>query len=260
LFGQSNVTFTATVSDNSGGSSGTPRNGTVQFETNGVNFGAPVIISGGRATSVALAKYLPVNGYTVTAVYSGDASFLASSGTLTQIVSQASSAVTVTSSSNPSLFGQSGVTFTATVSDNSGGSSGTPRNGTVQFYTNTVPFGAPVTISGGVANSIGLPKYAPAGGYVVPAVYTGDGNFLTSSGAFTQTINQASSAVTLASSSNTDRTRSSRGLCMNITPSMNCTRCSRQTASIRANSAALVSPGFSHNTCLPAWAARITHS
>ena len=47
-YGQS-VTFTATVSGEGG-----PPTGTVQFKTNGVNFGSAVTLSGGSATSTAI--------------------------------------------------------------------------------------------------------------------------------------------------------------------------------------------------------------
>ena len=171
VYGQGGVTFTATVSDSSGGSTGTPT-GTVQFTTNGVDFGSPVTLSGGSASSGPLPQYLPAGSYAVTAVYSGDANFSASTGTLSggQSVSQAASSTAVASSSNPSVYGQSGVTFTATVSDSSSGSTGTPREGTVQFLTNGVDFGSPVTLSGGSASSGPLPQYLPAGSYLVGQV------------------------------------------------------------------------------------------
>jgi len=196
VFGQSGVLFTATVASESG----TPRNGTVQFTTNGANFGAAVPLTSGSANSAALPKYLASGSYTVTAVYSGDTNFITSTSTLTQTVSQAGSAVTVASSSSPSLFGQSGVTFTATVASESG----TPRYGTVQFTTNGVNFGGAVTLASDSATSVALPKYLPTGSYLVTAVYSGDTNFSTSTSAtITQTVNQAGSAVAIASSSPT---------------------------------------------------------
>ena len=59
---------------------GTPI-GTVQFKTNGVNFGSAVALSGGSASSAAISS-LAVGSYTVTADYSGDGSFNTSSATL----------------------------------------------------------------------------------------------------------------------------------------------------------------------------------
>jgi CSLREA domain-containing protein len=68
------VTFSATVT-----STGTPT-GTVQFKIDGVNAGGPVTLVGGVATVTTSA--LTVGTHSVTADYGGDASFLASTGTL----------------------------------------------------------------------------------------------------------------------------------------------------------------------------------
>ena len=156
VYGQSGVTFTATVA----GSIGTPT-GTVQFLTNGMSFGGAVTLSGGSA-SLALPVTMPAGNYTVAAAYSGDSIFTASSGTLSggQTVNLAASSTAVVSSSAPSASGQSGVTFTATVSDASSASSGTPT-GTVQFKTNGVNFGSAVTLSGGSGSSVSLPTTLP---------------------------------------------------------------------------------------------------
>src|SRR5205823_2161232 len=76
VFGQA-VTFTATITTG-GQATGSP-SGTVQFQIDGTNFGSPVSVSGGVATSTA-ASNLSVAGHTVRATYSGDATFAASTG------------------------------------------------------------------------------------------------------------------------------------------------------------------------------------
>jgi uncharacterized repeat protein (TIGR03803 family) len=199
VYGQSGVTFTATVT----GNRGTPT-GSVQFKTNGVNFGSAVTLSGGSASSVALPTTLLTNTYAVTALYSGDATYNASSGTLSggQTVNRAASSTAVSSSdAGLSSYGQSTVMFTATVSDSSSGSSGTPT-GTVQFLTNGVNFGSAVTLSGGSASSGVLPAALPPGSYAVTAAYSGDSNFLTSTGTLNggQTENKAGSLTAVSSS------------------------------------------------------------
>jgi hypothetical protein len=155
-YGQSGVTFTATVSDASSGSTGTAT-GTVQFYTNTVAFGSAVTLSGGSASSGALPITLAPGGYTVTAAYAGDGNFITSTGTLIggQTVNKAASSAAVVSSSNPSAYGQSGVKFTATVSDASSGSTGTP-SGTVQFKLNGANFGSAVALASGSAVSPAL--------------------------------------------------------------------------------------------------------
>jgi hypothetical protein len=80
VYGQP-VTFTATVSAVNP-VMGTP-NGTVQFQTNGMNFGSASGLSEGSATSEVLPATLPPGVYTVTANYSGDSYFTWSTGTLT---------------------------------------------------------------------------------------------------------------------------------------------------------------------------------
>lgn len=68
------VTFRATVTSTG------PLTGTVQFKIDGSNAGSPVTLSGGLATLTTTA--LAAGTHSVTADYSGDANFLASSATL----------------------------------------------------------------------------------------------------------------------------------------------------------------------------------
>jgi hypothetical protein len=82
MFGQS-VTFTATVAPNAAGS-GTPT-GTVQFQIDGTNFGSPVSLNGGLATSPATSG-LSASAHTVTASYSGDTNFSGSTAVMIQNV------------------------------------------------------------------------------------------------------------------------------------------------------------------------------
>ncbi len=105
-----------------------------------------------------------------------------------------SSSITLSSSNMKIIAGQA-VSFSATVS-------GFHPSGTVQFYANSVNLGSAVALSNGVAslttNALTLPGSIP-----VTAVYSGDGNNLTSSSAAqTETI-LAASAITLAVSAAT---------------------------------------------------------
>jgi uncharacterized repeat protein (TIGR03803 family) len=76
------VTFTATITP-AAPSSQTPT-GTVQFQIDGSNVGGPVALSGGTASFSTQA--LTVGTHTIKALYSGDGSFLGSTGSLTQNV------------------------------------------------------------------------------------------------------------------------------------------------------------------------------
>src|SRR5213593_2304321 len=139
VFGQQ-VTFTAVIRPIAPGS-GTPQAGTVQFKVDGAGIGASVPVSGGQATKSTTT--LAVGSHTVSAVFSGDASFNGSTGTMAsaQVVSKAGTTTSVTSSVNPSVFGES-VTFTATVGPTAPGS-GTP-SGSVQFNADGSTLGGPL--------------------------------------------------------------------------------------------------------------------
>src|SRR5205823_4279635 len=134
--------------------------------------------SGGSATSGSTSS-LSVGNHTVTAVYSGNSNFNTSTGTLAggQTVNKADTSTAVSSSVNPSVFGQS-VTFTATVSASSPGS-GTP-GGTVQFKIDGSNYGSPVSLSGGTASV--SDSSLTVGNHTVSADYSGGSSFNGSSG------------------------------------------------------------------------------
>ena len=144
VIGQS-VIFTATVSAVAPGSGMTT--GTVTFLDGGSPIGSGTL-SGGVATFTTAA--LAVSNHTLTTSYGGDGNFNGSTGSLTgnpQVVNKSSSTTAVTSSQNPSVFGQA-VIFTATLSPVAPGT-GTPT-GTVTFLDGGSPVGTG-TLSGGVA-------------------------------------------------------------------------------------------------------------
>ena len=190
-FGQS-VTFRANVSAVLPGS-GTPT-GTVQFSINGKNFGSPVTLVSGSASSSATTT-LAAGNHTVTAVYSGDSNFNNSnSSTLTQTVNKSFSAVSVSSTVNPSVYGQA-VTFSAKVTPST-------ATGTIQFTIDGKNFGSAVTLNGGSATS-GITSTLTVGNHIVTAIYSGDSNFSGStSPSLTQIVNQASTVTSLTSSAN----------------------------------------------------------
>jgi hypothetical protein len=192
VFGQS-VTFTATVHAASG--SQTPT-GTVQF-LDGTTVIATGTLSGGKATFKTSA--LATGTHTITVSYGGNSSFTGSiSPPVTQTVNQAGTTTKVTSSSRPSVFGQS-VTFTATVTASSPGS-GT-ATGTVLFMDGTT------TLGQGSLNASGQATFTTSslavGSHSVTAVYGGDGNFTGSTtAALTQTVNADATTTAVVSSAN----------------------------------------------------------
>ena len=170
------VTFTATVTS----SIGPPPDGeTVTFEQGSTVLGTGTL-SGGTATFSA--STLAPGTKSIKAVYGGDASFAASTSTaVSQVIGKASSTTTLTSSLNPSAYGQS-VTFTATVSPQF---SGTPT-GTVVFKDGTKTLKS-VTLSGGVASY--MVSTLAVGSHGITANYNGSMDFTASSAPLTQTVN-----------------------------------------------------------------------
>ena len=128
------MTFTATVV-------GQPTaTGTMTFTIDAVNFTVAVVAGQAQFSTTSLAA----GSHAVTAAYSGDAKFLAStSAVLTQVVLRPTTTV-VTSNRVPTAnFGQN-ITFTATVRPVTG--AGIPT-GTVQFNIDGANVGAPVNLN-----------------------------------------------------------------------------------------------------------------
>ena len=197
--GQS-VTYTATVSVTAP-ASGTPT-GMVNFRDAAVTIagcGAQAVSVSGTATCTV--TYAAAAAHTISGIYSGDVNFNTStSANLTQTVSKGGTTTVVTSSANPSVWGES-VTYTATVTANAP-AAGTPT-GTVTFKRGGVNIAGCVNrgLVAGVATCTSAA--AVVGSNSITAIYGGDANFLTSTSApLTQTVNQDSTTTTLSSSAN----------------------------------------------------------
>ena len=174
VFGQS-VTFTATVTAVAPGA-GTPT-GTVSFYDGLTLLGSSGL--NGSAQATLSTSGLSVGSHSISAVYGSDSNFNGStSSTLTQVVNKANTTTTVVSSLNPSILGQV-VTLTATVSAILPGA-GT-QTGTVTFKDGSTVLGTGVLSAAGVATF--LTSSLSVGPHVITAVYGGDLNFNTSTGA-----------------------------------------------------------------------------
>ena len=183
------VKFTATVSPQ-----------IIGVPTGKVNFLNGSTILATHALTAGVATYstssLPAGTSNISAVYLGDGNFNGSaSAPVAQVVTAAVTTV-VTSSTNPSTYGQA-VSFTATLTS----SIGPPPDGeTVTFMK-----GAAVLGTGTLAN--GLATFTTSsltpGTYSVKAVYAGDATFAASSSAvLKQTVNKAATTIALTSSPN----------------------------------------------------------
>jgi hypothetical protein len=194
VFGQS-VTVTATVSA-MGARSGTPT-GTVTFYNGTTALGTGRLNSSGRATFAT--KTLAVGTHAIMAVYGGNANFTTSSSTaLTQTVNQDGTTTTVTSSKDPSVYGQS-VMFTATVKAAAPGS-GTPT-GLVTFLDGTTTLGTATLSSTGTATF--TTSSLSTGTHVITAVHRGDLDFKSSTSmALKQVVNHDGTTTSVVSSAN----------------------------------------------------------
>lgn len=196
-FGQE-VSFIATVSAVAPGA-GTPT-GVVTFRDGATTLGTAGLSAGVNGnTATFTTASLPAGNRNITAVYGGDFNFnVSTSTTLTQTVNKASTATSLISSPNPSVYGQT-VTFTANVSVLAPGA-GNPT-GFVTFFNGAIPLGA-TPVSGGTATF--ATSSLPAGNNAIGAVYGGDANFFFSSSTqTTQTVNKATTVTSLSSSATT---------------------------------------------------------
>jgi uncharacterized protein YjdB len=123
-----------------------------------------------------------------------------------------STTTSLTSSPNPSAYGQS-VTLTATVSPSSG--TGTPT-GSVTFMDGTTSLGS-APLSGGKAS---LPVSSlTAGSHSITTSYGGDTNYTGStSSTLTQSVNKANTTTALASSSDPSRNGQTVTFTANVSP------------------------------------------
>ncbi len=200
-YGQS-VTFTATIGSDTGqvkgrkGAAGKkPMNVTGTVTWSGNTGCAPSTVTGGYpGTASCTTSSLGGGSDTVTANYGGDSNHNPASGSVVQTVNTASTTTAVSSSLNPSEFGQA-VSFSATVT-------GSSPTGTVQFYVDSVLFDTETLVSGS-ATSISTSTLAQ-GTHTVSATYSGDTDNSGSSGTLAggQVVNQSNSTTTVTSTPN----------------------------------------------------------
>lgn len=193
VFGQA-VVLTVTVSPS--GTAGVP-SGTVSFSDGNTPLGTATLDNNGKATLTVTS--LGVGSHTITASYVGDGNFnpstVPAAGAISQVVNQSSTITTVSSSANPSVFGQV-VVLTASVSP-SGGGGGVP-SGTITFMDGSAVLGKATLDSTG-AGTLTTSALA-VGSHPISAVYAGSTNYLSStSGTVTQSVSKNSVSVALTS-------------------------------------------------------------
>ena len=201
------VTFSATVTPSTGNTT-VPLSGSVAFTDNGVPLaGCTVSFNATTGVATCTTSSLTLGTHPLTATYSNDPNYSFSPAPLSQVVNQASTSVTIGSSANPSTV-NGPVTFTATVTPNPSGSvalagtvsfTDTPQGGSAAAITGCS--GVMISSSGGTTSAACMTSALVRGPHTITATYSGDQNFSDSTGTYAQTVNAATSSITLGSSS-----------------------------------------------------------
>jgi sugar lactone lactonase YvrE len=193
------VTLTATIAS----SSPTAAAGTVVF-FDGTNKIGSAALAGDPAAAAFATSTLNVGAHSITASYAGDTNDSAgTSAAVSQVVNPAATSIVVSSSPNPSNFGQS-VTFTMNVTTGVGTGNLTGTVSITDSYK-----GVLTTLATGLSlNTSGVAAFATStlavGQHSIVATYGGDTNHAansTASGGLIQVVNEGT-ATALASSVN----------------------------------------------------------
>lgn len=184
------VTLVATVSPSAA-------SGSVEFFDGATSLGA-IALSGGSASLTT--STLSAGSHAISAVYSGDSTHATStSATLTQVVNGplVSTTASLTSSPNPSTFGQ-GVSLVTTVIPSSGT---TAPTGTVTFSEGATVLGTGSLDSHGLATFV--TSSLAVGTHTISARYAGDSTYSgSSSNTVSQTVTKATTTTTVTSNRN----------------------------------------------------------
>ena len=208
------ITMTATVS-----SAYTTPAGTMTFMTGGKALATATVAANGTAS--ASISTLGAGTYPITAVYSGSTEYASStSNTVVEVVNGAPTTTTLTSSLNPSNFGQT-VTFTAAVA---APQSTTTPTGNVTFMDGATTLGS-ATLSTSDVAAFSTPSLA-AGSHNIAAVFNGSVNDNKStSNTVVQIVNLNTAALSLTASPNPAQvgqavtfTASASGILLGATP------------------------------------------
>jgi hypothetical protein len=183
------VTFTTTVASTNNGALPT---GTITYK-DGSTVLATFTLTNGQATYST--SSLSLGNHFITAAYSGDSNYAPGSTTLVESVLYGSTTA-VSSTANPSVFGQA-ITFTATVGPVSPGNS-TPT-GRVVFLDGTHYLGTVDLLSGQASFTV---SNLSVGTHSIYVNYSGDLFYAPSSGLLNQTVKRAATTATVASSAN----------------------------------------------------------
>src|SRR6185312_6810107 len=143
--------------------------GTITYTIGSGTSQSAVIASGSATLTIPTSQ--ASGTYAIALNYAGDGNYNAATGSVSLMVNQQATTITLASSATTITLGQP-VTFVATVAPAAGGS----PSGTVSFYDGATLL-ATSTISGGIA-TYSTSTLAPGVTHVISARFSGDANYL----------------------------------------------------------------------------------
>ena len=196
VFGQS-VTFTAQIAANTTLANPT---GTVSFQVDGT---APVDVATvtdgtpGTARAQFTISSLAAGSHAINVQYNGDGAHTTATDSMTQTVARDATTTAVTSSLDPSVFGDS-VAFTAHVTS----TQGTTPVGAVVFTVDGSPIGTGSSPVDGHGEASFSTSTLSVGDHTVAAFFDSLDGYIASTGSVTQTVTRHASSTAVSSSHN----------------------------------------------------------
>jgi hypothetical protein len=149
-----------------------------------------------QLTAVLNTTSLPLGSNTITAQFTGDASYSASAVSNAVVIDNQDPTFVTLSSSNSTIQHGANVTFTAVITPIQTG--GPALTGTVQFAQNGTNFGSAVTLVNGQAQL--STSTLPGGVLSITAAYSGDVNYGTSGGNLQEIVSLLATTTTVTTS------------------------------------------------------------
>jgi hypothetical protein len=181
----------------------TPPSGTITFAIPGAGSSASATVNaqGNASGNFIVAGGTPSGNYTITATFNGPANYTTSNGTATLHINFYATTTTPPDKATAYSPNANGVTLSASVTSQFGG---TVNTGKVTFTVMQGPtvIGSPVLSNTVASNAASATYTVPAGtapgDYSITAAYGGGGNFDVSTGYATLTVSKASQTITFA--------------------------------------------------------------
>lgn len=168
-----------------------PLTGTVQIQLDGAMIASSVVLTNGQANYSLNTAGLTVGTHAITVIYSGDAIFSGSQGSVNIAITGAGTGGTIASrttvTATPNTVA-AGTAISLAIGVASGGTSASTPTGTVQIQVDGATVATSVALANGQASYLLSTSGLTAGSHTVTAIYSGDATFITSQGTANITI------------------------------------------------------------------------